>query len=75
MLTNELKIIIMKITTINPLVQLNKTELNNLTQVVNETIASNLNNEPKTKKRFTVAQLWKIQRFSRIAPVKPILVY
>lgn len=65
----------MKITTINPLVQLNKTELNNLTQVVNETIASNLNNEPKTKKRFTVAQLWKIQRFSRIAPVKPILVY
>ncbi|OYW76319.1 MAG: hypothetical protein B7Y37_04735 [Sphingobacteriia bacterium 28-36-52] len=65
----------MKITTINPLVQLNKTELNNLTQVVNETIASNMNNEPKTKKRFTVAQLWKIQRFSRIAPVKPILVY
>jgi len=59
----------MKITTINPLVQLNKTELNNLTQVVKETI------EPKTKKRFTVAQLWKIQRFSRIAPVKPILVY
>jgi hypothetical protein len=75
MITNELKIIIMKITTINPLVQLNKTELNNLTQVVNETIASNMNNEPKTKKRFTVAQLWKIQRFSRIAPVKPILVY
>lgn len=65
----------MKITTINPLVQLNKTELNNLTQVVKETIASNRNNEPKTKKRFTVAQLWKIQRFSRIAPVKPILVY
>ncbi len=65
----------MKITTINPLVQLNKTELNNLTQVVKETIASNLNNEPKTKKRFTVAQLWKIQRFSRIAPVQPILVY
>ena len=65
----------MKITTINPLVQLNKTELNNLTQVVKETIASNMNNEPKTKKRFTVAHLWKIQRFSRIAPVKPILVY
>ncbi len=65
----------MKITTINPLVQLNKTALNNLTQVVNETIASNRDNEPKTKKRFTVAQLWKIQRFSRIAPVKPILVY
>ncbi len=65
----------MKITTINPLVQLNKTELNNLTQVVKETIASNMNNEPKTKKRFTVAQLWKIQRFSRIAPVQPILVY
>ncbi len=65
----------MKITTINPLVQLNKTELINLTQVVKETIASNINNEPKTKKRFTVAQLWKIQRFSRIAPVKPILVY
>lgn len=75
MITKELKIIIMKITTINPLVQLNKTELNNLTQVVKETIASNMNNEPKTKKRFTVAQLWKIQRFSRIAPVKPILVY
>jgi hypothetical protein len=65
----------MKITTINPLVQLNKTELTNLTQVVKETIASNMNNEPKTKKRFTVAQLWKIQRFSRIAPVQPILVY
>ena len=65
----------MKITTINPLVQLNKTELNNLTQVVKETIASNMNNEPKTKKRFTVAQLWKIQRFSRISPFKPILVY
>jgi hypothetical protein len=75
MITNKLKIIIMKITTINPLVQLNKTELINLTQVVKETIASNINNEPKTKKRFTVAQLWKIQRFSRIAPVKPILVY
>lgn len=65
----------MKITTINPLVQLNNTELSNLTQVVKETIASNMNNEPKTKKRFTVAQLWKIQRFSGIAPVKPILVY
>lgn len=65
----------MKITTTQALVQLNRNELTNLTQVVKETIAANIQNEPKTKKRFTVAQLWKIQRFSRIAPVKPILVY
>jgi hypothetical protein len=66
----------MKITTTNqPLVQLNRNELTNLTQVVKETIATTIQSEPKTKKRFTVAQLWKIQRFSRIAPVQPILVY
>lgn len=65
----------MKITTTQALVQLNRNELTNLTKVVKETIAANIQNEPKTKKRFTVAQLWKIQRFSRIAPVKPILVY
>ncbi|WP_026764853.1 hypothetical protein [Sediminibacterium salmoneum] len=65
----------MKLTNTNALVQLNQKALNNLTQVVNETIATNVRVENKTKKRFTVAQLWKIQRFSRIAPVKPILVY
>lgn len=65
----------MKISTTQALVQLNRNELTHLTQVVKETIAADIQNELKPKKRFTVAQLWKIQRFSRIAPVKPILVY
>ena len=44
----------MKLTNTNTLVQLNQKALNNLTQVVNETIATGVRVENKTKKRRAI---------------------
>ncbi|MDP4284187.1 MAG: hypothetical protein Q8891_07165 [Bacteroidota bacterium] len=50
----------MKLKTNNLLEELSNTEVNNLTIVVDETLAQNLKKEDH--KNFTVAKLWDIQR-------------
>jgi hypothetical protein len=59
----------------NTLVNLNNTEIKNLTSIVEETLAVKVETMPIAKKLFTAVDLWKIQRYSRTSLLKPILVY
>lgn len=51
-------------TTTATLVQLNSTELTQLTAMVAETLATNVQVQPK--KTFTAANLWKVQNQRRM---------
>jgi hypothetical protein len=59
----------------NTLVNLNNTEIKDLTSIVEETLAVKVETMPIAKKLFTAVDLWKIQRYSRTSLLKPILVY